>query len=83
VEEEEPTPEEMPNNELTSTIEVHNTDHHKAIIKARNKYYQDYKSRFQLSVSSIITKYDELRKEEHRFTAYWNQNLNEITKKHI
>jgi hypothetical protein len=27
--------------------------------------------------------YDELRREENRFTAYWNQNLEEITKKHI
>jgi hypothetical protein len=76
-------PPEMPINEITSEIEVKNTDHHKAIIKARNKYYQDFKVRFQASIKEVMVRYDELRKEEVRFTIYWNQNLNEITKKHI
>lgn len=68
-------PHDMPHNELTSEIEVKNTDHHKSIIKARNKYYQDFKVRFEASIKDIIAKYDELRKEEYRFTNYWNQNL--------
>jgi hypothetical protein len=62
----------MPENELTFEIEVMNTDHHKAIIKARNKYYQDFKVRFEESIKETMAKYDELRKEEHRFTNYWN-----------
>jgi len=76
-------PAAMAENELTVEIEVMNTDHHKAIIKARNKYYQDFKVRFEASIKEIMVRYDELRKEEHRFTNYWNQNLLEITKKHI
>lgn len=65
-------PPAIPENELTSEIEVMNTDQHKAIIKARNKYYQDFKVRFEGSIKEIMVKYDELRKEEHRFTNYWN-----------
>lgn len=76
-------PAAMAENELTVEIEVMNTDHHKAIIKARNKYYHDFKVRFEASIKEIMVRYDELRKEEHRFTNYWNQNLLEITKKHI
>jgi len=30
-----------------------------------------------------MNKYDSLRKEETRFSAYWNSNLKEITVKHI
>ena len=65
-------PPEMPRNEITSEIEVKNTDQHKAIIKARNRYYQDFKVRFQASIKEVMVKYDELRKEEVRFTIYWN-----------
>lgn len=39
-----------PTNELSSDIDVQNTDHHKQIIKARNEYYLSYKKRFEGSV---------------------------------
>lgn len=66
-----------------SEIEVKNTNHHKAIIKARNEYYGVYKGRFEKSIQQIMKKYDDLRKEENRFSEYWSANLLEITKKHI
>ena len=37
-------------NEIMSEIEVKNTNHHKAIIKARNEYYGVYKARFEKSI---------------------------------
>lgn len=70
-------------NELISEIEVKNTNHHKAIIKARNEFYNAYKTRFEKSIRNIMKKYDDLRKEENRFSEYWSANLLEITKKHI
>jgi len=70
-------------NEISTEVEVQNTDHHKAIIKARNEYYQSFKDRFQLSLTTTMEKYDSLRKEENRFNQYWSSNLAEITKKHI
>lgn len=66
-----------------SEIEVKNTNYHKSIIKARNEYYNIYKNRFEKSIKQTMDKYDDLRKEENRFSVYWTANLNEITKKHI
>ena len=60
-----------------------NDDHHKAIVKARNEFYTLYKNRFLSSIDGIMSEYDEARKEEQRFSAYWTRNLAEITKKHI
>jgi hypothetical protein len=62
---------------------VQNTDHHKQIIKARNEYYSSFKARFEKNVKALVERFDGLRKEEHRFNAYWAQNLKEITSKHI
>jgi len=66
-----------------SEIEVKNTNHHKSIIKARNEYYTYFKNRFENSIKQSMSKYDDLRKEENRFSEYWSANLDEITKKHI
>jgi len=74
---------ESKDNEIISEIEVKNTHHHKAIIKARNEYYTAYKKRFEKSIRQTMDKYDDLRKEENRFSEYWTANLHEITKKHI
>jgi cephalosporin-C deacetylase-like acetyl esterase len=52
-------------------------------VKARNEHYAEFKARFSESLDSIMSKYDEERKEESRFTQYWNENLKEITTKHI
>ena len=41
-------------NELSSDIEVQNTDHHKQIIKARNEYYITFKKRFETSVKGLV-----------------------------
>lgn len=70
-------------NEIKSDIEVQNTNQHKMIIKARNEFYTIYKTRFVKSIGTIMSTYDEYRKEEHRFSNYWATNLAEITKKHI
>jgi len=76
-------PPAVTSNELSSDIDVGNTDHHKQIIKARNEYYSSFKSRFEGSVKELISRFDSLRKEEIRFNQYWAQNLKEITAKHI
>ena len=76
-------PEPREENELTGDVSLKNTDHHKSIVKARNRYYELYKTRFLSSVADIKSKYDTLRNEEDRFSAYWTRNLAEITKKHI
>ena len=52
-------------------------------MKARNENYEQFKQRFEQSISRIMAKYDELRNEENRFEIYWKQNLTEIAKKHI
>lgn len=52
-------------------------------MKARNEYYNQYKSRFEVSIRGYAKRFDELRKEEIRFNGYWAQNLKEITQKHI
>lgn len=70
-------------NEISGDVTLKNTDHHKSIVKARNRYYEMYKSRFLKSVDEIKSTYDDLRNEEDRFGAYWARNLAEITKKHI
>ena len=70
-------------NELSAEVEIQNTLHHKAIVKARNENYLTFKKRFQLSISQVMTRFDEERKEELRFQEYWNENLKEITVKHI
>jgi len=70
-------------NELTTEIDVMNTDHHKVIVKARNEYYGIFKNRFEGSIKEIMSKYDLFRKDEIAFSNYWNQNLKEITGKHI
>lgn len=81
---EEPAEAEAPEaNEITGDVALKNTDHHKSIVKARNRYYDTYKTRFLASVDEIKSKYDNLRNEEDRFSAYWTRNLAEITKKHI
>jgi hypothetical protein len=41
-------------NELSSEIEIPNTEHHKAIIKARNEAYAKFKTRFESSLKEII-----------------------------
>ena len=74
---------ELPENEITSEIEIQNTTHHKAIIKSRNENYIQFKQRFQESLNEIMAKFDGERKEEIRFNQYWNENLKEITVKHI
>ena len=68
---------------MTVELEVKNTAQHKSIIKARNEFYNAYKSRFIGSIERIMSVYNELRKEEVRFSEYWARNLAEITKKHI
>jgi len=79
-----PTPvEESAGNELTSEVEVMNTDHHKVIIKARNEFYNVFKTRFESSIKDLVSKYDALRMEEINFSQYWSNNLKEITVKHI
>ena len=70
-------------NELSVELEVKNTTQHKSIVKARNEYYNTYKNRFAGSIDRIMGTYNELRKEEVRFSEYWARNLAEITKKHI
>ena len=70
-------------NELSGELSVKNTGQHKSIIKARNEYYQAYKARFETSIADIVGVYNDLRKEEARFSDYWGRNLREITKKHI
>ena len=42
-----------------------------------------FKKRFENSIKDVMSSFDELRKEELRFNAYWQQNLKEITQKHI
>ena len=73
----------MQDNEVSAEVEIQNTLHHKAIIKARNENYLLFKKRFQNSISEVMTKFDEERKEEVRFQQYWDGNLKEITTKHI
>lgn len=70
-------------NEINTDITVKNTAYHKHIVKARNDAYVQFKQRFQASISRIMTKFDADRHEELRFNAYWQQNLKEITVKHI
>ena len=70
-------------NEINSDITVKNTPYHKHIVKARNDAYTQFKQRFQASVSRIMTKFDSDRQDENRFNTYWQQNLKEITVKHI
>jgi hypothetical protein len=74
---------EVKNNELTAEVEVTNTDHHKSIVKNRNEYYTSFKTRFSKSIHTIMTSFDALRVDEQAFNQYWNQNLKEITQKHI
>jgi len=62
---------------------VQNTLHHKAVIRARNDNYLEFKGRFQASLDHVMTKFDSERKEEVRFQQYWGENLKEITVKHI
>lgn len=70
-------------NELASQVEVQNTNHHKAIVRARNENYGEFKQRFQKSLDYVMSKFDSERKEEVRFQEYWQENLKEITVKHI
>mmetsp|Transcript_33810 Transcript_33810/g.44658 ORF Transcript_33810/g.44658 Transcript_33810/m.44658 type:complete len:200 (+) Transcript_33810:3238-3837(+) len=70
-------------NEVACEVEVQNTLHHKAIVRARNDNYGVFKWRFQQSLDYIMSKFDEERKEEIRFQEYWQENLKEITVKHI
>ena len=54
-------------NELSAEVEVQNTLHHKAIVRARNENYGVFKERFQKSLDHIMNKFDSERKEEIRF----------------
>jgi hypothetical protein len=74
---------EIEQNELSSVVEVQNTSHHKAIVRARDEFYLKFKKRFLASVEAIMQKFDSERGDEHRFNAYWAGNLKEITVKHI
>ena len=62
---------------------VKNTPHHKMLVKARNESYELFKNRFSISVQRIMQTYDSDRLEETRFNQYWQDNLKEITVKHI
>lgn len=72
-----------PENEINTEVSIKNTQHHKMIIKARNESYEQFTKRFNVSVARIMQKFDDDRKEEFRFNAYWQENLKEITVKHI
>jgi len=63
--------EEIEANEINTDVEIQNTLHHKAIIKARNENYVEFRNRFTQSLNQIMTKYDAERKEEIRFCQYW------------
>lgn len=76
-------PADVPQNEINTELAIKNTAHHKMIVKARNESYELFKARFNVSVMRILQKFDNDRQEEFRFNAYWQQNLKEITKKHI
>ena len=52
-------------------------------MRARNDNYSVFKMRFQQSLDYIMSKFDSERKEEIRFQEYWQENLKEITVKHI
>jgi hypothetical protein len=56
---------------LVGDVEVANTEHHKAIIKARNEAYNRFKARFESSIKNIVERFDSERKEELRFNVYW------------
>ena len=58
-------------NEINTEINVQNTPHHKAIVKALNEFYVNYNHRFEQSMRRLMHKYDELRSGEYRFNAYW------------
>ena len=58
-------------NEIATEVEIENTAHHKAVVRARNENYQKFKTRFEQSLQDIMQKFDDLRKEEHRFQNYW------------
>ena len=70
-------------NQISKEVEVKNTDFHKSIIKARNEYYSTFKTRFESSIQGVMKNYNEYRAEEVAFNNYWNQNLKELTLKHI
>lgn len=59
--------EEIERNEVNSEIDIQNTVHHKAIVKARNENYNEFKQRFAESLNLIMSRYDEERKLELRF----------------
>jgi len=73
----------IPENEINTDVTIQNTPHHKAIIKARNEFYLQFKKRFEDSLRKIMSKYDSERSNEMKFNAYWASNLKEITVKHI
>ena len=73
----------IPQNEINTELSIKNTQHHKMIVKARNEFYETFKQRFNVSVMRILQKFDSDRKEEFSFNIYWQQNLKEITVKHI
>jgi len=73
----------IPENEINTDVTIQNTLHHKAIIKARNEFYLQFKKRFEDSLRRIMSKYDSERSNEMKFNAYWASNLKEITVKHI
>jgi len=77
------TPDGVEVNEVNTDVDLQNTDQHKAIIKARNEHYLQFKRRFEGSLSNVLSKFDEIRGEEMRFRQYWADNLKELTVKHI
>ncbi len=74
---------DIPENEINTEVTIQNTPHHKAIIKARNEFYLQFKKRFEESLRRIMSKYDSERSNELKFNVYWAANLKEITVKHI
>jgi hypothetical protein len=52
-------------------------------VKARNENYLEFQTRFTQSLYEIMSRFDEERKNEIRFATYWQENLKEITTKHI
>lgn len=73
----------VPENELNTEVILKNTASHKALIKARDQYYNHFKKRFLASIRHIFDKYDTEREEESKFNTYWNNNFKEISQKHI
>ena len=47
--------EEIEANEINTDVEIQNTPHHKAIVKARNEHYMEFIKRFTASMHHIMS----------------------------